>query len=367
METFPYFIGESVATSIMRKITIRDVAKKCNRSIATVSRVFNPGEGAYVDEDTRRSILQAAEELGYFPSPAARSMKGKKTYRLSLLTSHSKDIMTSRYHTQLMKGILDGLAQSSYSLQINLLKDKEYSSLEDLLHEFSVDGLLILTWRIHPNIIKLIEACPENFPVMLFNDFIPSVKANFVYCNVELGMEMAAKYLIGKGRKKIAFLRGPTLIRFGKDQDAVSVPSIDSRDKFNGFKKAVEEAGFEIHSEWVRECANYNKDEGYRQTKVLLVEKNLPDAILCSNDELALGCLDALHEMKVSCPKEIAVMGFDGIETGAFSTPPLTTVEQLLDQMGLEGAQKLVEILEEKRRDPIHVGFVPKLLARKSA
>jgi LacI family transcriptional regulator len=202
---------------------------------------------------------------------------------------------------------------------------------------------------------------------MLFNDFIPSVKANFVYCNVELGMEMAVKYLVSKEKKKIAFLKGPTLIHFGKDDEAATVPSIDVRDKFNGFKKGMEETGLAICQEWVRECANYNKDEGYQQTKVLINGKNSPNAILCSNDELALGCLEALQEAKIQCPKEVAVMGFDGIETGAFSTPPLTTVEQLLDQMGLEGAQKLVDILEGRKRDPIHVGFVPQLLVRKSA
>ena len=352
----------------MRKPTIKDVAKKSGHSIATVSRVFNPKEeGAYVHSDTRRQVLQAAESLGYFPNQTARTMRGKKTHRVSLLTSHSKDIMRSRYHTHLLSGILDGLADSTYSLQINLLKDKEYSSLEELLHEFSVDGLFILTWRIHPNIIRLIESCPENFPVMLFNDFDRKVKANFVYCDVGLGMEMAVKYLIEKGRKKIAFLKGPGLIRFGKDPNTVTVPSIDARDKFEGFEKAMKESGLPIISEWVRECEAYTKDEGYKQTNILIGGKNLPDAILCSNDDLALGSLEALREHKISCPKEIAVMGFDGIETGAYTTPPLTTVEQLLEQMGMEGAQKLVDILDEKKIDPIHVGFVPKLLIRKSA
>lgn len=351
----------------MPKVTIRDVARKCNRSIATVSRVFNPGEGTYVDDVTRREVLAAAEALGYFPSPTARSMRGKKTYRVSLLTSHSKDIMRSRYHTHLLGGILDGLADTPYSLQINLLKDKEYSSLEQLLQEFSVDGLFILTWRIHPNIVRLIEACPANFPVMLFNDFDRKVKANFVYCDVGLGMDMATKYLLEKGRRKIAFLKGPRVIQFGKGSAMVTVPSIDSHDKYQGFQKAMQEAGVPVVDAWVRECAAYNKEEGYQQAKVLLVDKNLPDAVLCSNDELALGCLDALHELKIACPKDMAVMGFDGIETGAYSTPPLTTIEQLLEQMGLEGAQKLVDILDDKRTDPIHVGFVPKLLIRKSA
>jgi len=350
------------------KITIRDVARRCNHSISTVSRVFNPKvAGAYVDDATRRQVLEAAEALGYFPNPTARMLRAKKTYRISLLTSHSKDIMTSRYHTQLMKGILDGLANSPYSLQINLLKERAYLSMEDMLRDFSVDGIFILTWRIHPNIVKLIEACPANFPVMLFNDFDPAVKANFVYCNVALGMEMAVNYLIESRRRKIAFLKGPTLIRFGKDDTLLTVPSIDARDKFNGFKKAMKEAALPILPEWVRECDAYTQSEGYCQTERLLAEKNRPDAILCSNDGLALGALDALHDGKVACPKEIAVMGFDGIETGAFSTPPLTTIEQLLEQMGLEGAQKLVDILEDKKTDPIHVGFVPKLLIRKSA
>ncbi len=352
----------------MSKVTIKDVARTAGVSIGTVSRYFNPNSGAsYVAETTRRRIEKAVKGLKYFPNPLARGMRGKKSYQLGLLTSHSKDIFNSRYHTHLLSGILDGIHESSYRLQIILLKEKEYTDVEEILQEYAIDGLFILTWRIHPNLVQLIENCSKHLPIMLFNDYDPKVQANFVYCDVAQGMEMAAKYLLEKGKKKIAFLKGPTLIRFGKGVETVTVPSIDAHDKFAGFEKAMAEAGLAVRPEWVRECSAYNAEEGYRQARALLQETEEPEAILCSNDEMALGCLKAVQEKKISCPKEMAVMGYDGIEKGEFSTPSLTTVEQLLHSMGEQAARILLEVAEGKLGDPLHVKFAPRIVVRESA
>lgn len=181
------------------------------------------------------------------------------------------------------------------------------------------------------------------------------------------GIETAVDYLVEKGSKKIAFLKGPSLIHFGTGKDAVHVPSIDAYDKFEGFQKAARKHELFVRDEWIKECGAYTTAEGYNKAKEIIEQKELPDAIVCSNDETAIGALDALREKKISCPDEIAVIGFDGIEKGELTTPPLTTVEQLLTSMGYEGGKKLIDISEGKLVDPIHTKFSPRLVIRESA
>ncbi len=347
------------------KLTLKDLARESGVSTGTVARFLN--ESGYVSEDSHTKIESAIKKLGYNPNINRKFMRRKKTYQLGILTSFSKDIFNSRYHTHLLSGIMNSLHESDYNLKIIFLKEKDYKNVEEILQEYSLDGLFILTWRIHPSLIQLIERCPKNLPVMLFNDYDPKLQVNFVYSDVTQGIEMAVNYMVEQGRKKIAFLKGPSLIHFGTGKEALHVPSIDAYDKFEGFQRAMTHHELPIHENWVRECDAYTVKAGYEKAREILSEKDLPNAIVCSNDEIAVGVLNVLREKKIRCPEEIAVIGFDGIEKGELTTPPLTTVEQLLTSMGYEGGKKLIDIAEGRLVDPIHTKFVPKLVIRKSA
>lgn len=348
------------------KATIKDVAKEAGVSTGTVSRYLNPS-GQYISDDAREKVRFAVEKLGFVPSLNAQAIRRKKTYQLGLLTSFSKDIFNSRYHTHLLSGIMNALHDTEYNLKIILLKDRDYSNLQEILRDYAIDGLFVLTWRIHPSLIRMIESCPRNLPVVLFNDYDTRVQVNFVYSDVARGMEIAVDYLAGKGKKRIGFLKGPSVIRFGSGKEALLVPSIDSHDKWEGFERAMTRHGLAIESRWVRECGAYTAVEGYERAKEILSGQEIPEALIGSNDEIAIGALQAIQERGLRCPEEIGVIGFDGIEKGELTTPPLTTVEQLLESMGFEGGKKLVHIVEGKLIDPIHTRFVPRLLVRKSA
>ncbi|MBI4394594.1 MAG: LacI family DNA-binding transcriptional regulator [Candidatus Omnitrophica bacterium] len=343
------------------KVTIKDIAREAGVSTGTISRFINLN--GYVSEDARERIKSAMKKVGY----TSHVIRGKKTYQLGVLTSFSKDIFNSRYHTHILSGIISALYETEYNLKLILLKDKDYSNVQEMLREYAIDGLFILTWRIHPNLIRLIETCPNHLPVMIFNDYDPKLQVHCVYSDVALGMEMAVDYLSSRGRRKIAFLRGPSLIRFGSGKEALHVPSIDAYDKYEGFQMGMEKNQLEIRNEWIRECGAYTAEEGYLRTLEILKAEELPDALICSNDEIAFGALKALGERKIKCPDQMAVVGFDGIEKGELTTPPLTTVEQLLSSMGYEAGKKLAEIAGGSFVDPIHMKFVPRLLIRDSA
>lgn len=348
------------------KATIMDIAKEAGVSRATVSRYLNP-RGKYISDEARQKIKEAIEKLHYSPSLGARMIRRKKTHEFGLLTSFSKDIFNSRYHTGLLSGIMTALHDSEYNLKIIFLKDKDYSQIQEILQEYSIDGLFILTWRIHPNLIRLIETCPNNLPLMVFNDYDPEVRVNFVYSDVAAGIEMSVRHVAKRGRTKIGFLKGPTTIRFGAGKHALFVPSIDAHDKFEGFKTGMAKHNLPIREEWVRECESYTSIEGQKKARDILRMKELPDAIICSNDEIALGVLSAFSEVGIRCPEDIALVGFDGTEKGELTHPSLTTVEQLLPSMGYEGGKKLIDITEGKLVDSVHTKFVPRLLVRESS
>jgi len=343
------------------QVTKRDIAREACVSPQTISRYYN--NSGYVSEDAREKIRLAEQKLG---RPAQVPLR-RKTYQLGILTSFSKDIFNSRYHTHILSGIINAIHDTNYNLKFILMKDKDYANVLEMLKDYQIDGLFILTWRIHPNLIHLIETCPKNLPVMVFNDYDPKLQVNCVYSDVAQGMEMAVDYLSGKGRKKIGFLRGPSLIHFGSGKNALHVTSIDAYDKFEGFKKGMEKNKLPIRQEWVKECGAYTTVEGYEKTLEILNAKSLPDAIICSNDETAIGALKVLKERKIKCPDQIAVIGFDGIEKGEMTSPALTTVEQLLTSMGYEGGRALVDIAEGKLVDPMHEKLLPKLVIRESA
>ncbi len=346
------------------RVTFRDLAREAGVSVATVARYLN--KSGYVSEDAEEKLAAVCKRLGYDPLRSTRFARRKKTYQLGLLTSFSKDIFNSRYHTHLLAGIMNALYESEYNLKIIFMKEKDYSNVDEILKEHALDGLFILTWRIHPKLIQLIQTCPKHLPVMLFNDYDPKIQANFVYSDVTQGIQMAVDHMVEKGRKKIAFLKGPTFIRFGQGKDVLQVSSIDACDKWEGFQKGMAAHNLPIRDEWVKECDSYSVMEGYKKAEEILKAKERPDAIVCSNDEMAVGVLTLLRDKKIKCPEEISVIGFDGIEKGELTMPPLTTVEQLLQSMGYEGGKKLIDIAEGRLIDPIHTKFVPRLIERES-
>jgi len=348
--------------------TIEKVARKAGTSKASVSRYFNPSERNFLSLELQEKIHKAAGDEAYKPREYhPKKISKRKTYALGIMVPFSEDIAESPYHRQLFRGIIAAVKESSYDLKLLPVRDEDYSNIRRLLQKHLVDGLLVLTWRSHPNLINLVQVCSTPFPIMLFNDYDSAVQVHFAYCDVFAGMEMAVYHLVEKGRERIAFLKGPSINRHGTEEHPICTESLDTRDKFEGFKKGMRASLLEIKDIWIKECASYAKREGYEKVKEILTQQELPDAIICSNDELAMGALDFLKERNIRCPEDIAVIGFDGISEGAFTNPPLTSMKQPLRQMGYEGGKRLIDIAEGREMGLCHLRFQPTLITRTSA
>lgn len=346
--------------------TIYDVASEAGVSPATVSRYLNP-KGQYLSEQAKKRIEEAIAKLNFFRNESARLMRRKKTFQLGLVTFSSAEIFNSHYHAHILTGIVDTIRDTEYNLKIIQLENRYYRDIPQIFQDHGVDGMFVLTWCSHPVLVRLMETCSKNLPVMVFNDYVPTSEMNFVYSDVGQGVETAVDYLVAKGRTKIGFLKGPTSVRFEESSLVFQIQPRDAQAKYEGFLDAMTRHGLRVRETWVRECQTYSMTSGFEEASRILSLEELPEAIVCSNDETAIGVLNALRKRNVRCPEKVSVIGFDGIREGDLVMPSLTTVEQRLEYMGTQGCRSLIDLIEGTVLPTVHLKITPRLIERQSA
>lgn len=281
--------------------------------------------------------------------------KAGKSKAVGLLTAFTPEILKSEYFTRIMSGIIGTLRHTEYDLKLIMVKDEEYADpARKILSEHDIDGLLLLTWRIHPRYID--EAMEgTNLPVVLVNDFMPGMKANIAYCNNNIGIHLAMNHILSRGYKRIGMLQGP------------DEASLDARERYQIYRTLLKENDLVFDPSHYRKCDYFFEEDGYlKMMDIIHSTKTLPRAVLCFNDEIACGAIKALKESWIKCPDQVAIIGYDGIEKGKYLEPALTTVRQPLEQMGREMVNIMISVIEGKVQTPVQKEFVPELLVRQS-
>lgn len=350
-----------------KRPALADVAREAGVSTMSVSRFLNSRKRMELSPESRAKIELAIQKLAYSPSPFARKRNAREKYTFGLLTSLSKEIMKSGYHMGILGGIVDRVFKTGHALKFFHYADRPYERLEEIFYEQGVDGLLIITWRIDPSLIRLVEKSPASLPLVIFNDFDPALKANILYSNVHQGMKDAVAYLAGKGYKEIGFLKAPSEVLFQNGGKVEKIPSVDISEKLRGFVEGIREQGLSMKRAWIHESSSYHETDAYVAMKKWIRSKNIPRAILCTNDEIAVGALKALKEAKLWCPEKMALMGFDDIERGLFISPSLTTMKQPLYQMGSDAVDVLIDRVQFPGDKPIQKAYLPQLVIRQTA
>lgn len=359
---------EMGSKNLKKKASLTDIAEAAGVSKMTVSRYLNPRKRMEVASVKRAKIEMAMQKLDYTPNIFARKRRAIEKYRIGILTSLSKHIMQSGYHMGLLSGILDRVFRTGHELDIFQLKENfPYNRLEEILSEHGVDGLLIVTWRMDLDLIKLVEKTSPKLPLLVFNDYYPKLNSNILYVDPREGMKLSVSYLAEKGYRKIGFLTRPSEITFKVQEKTIRLPSIDGQEKREGFIEAMKEKKFTVRNDWIRVCDSYKDTDSYNEMKKWIKEGKLPRAIICANDEMALGAMKALKEAKLWCPEKMALVGYDDIERGRVVSPSLTTIRQPLYQMGQESVDVLIEKIEFQDKDPVQRRYVPELIARQTA
>jgi LacI family transcriptional regulator len=327
-------VGESFVLKLNRfimakRVTIKDVAKKAGLSITTVSLVLN--NKGRVGEETRRKVLQAIEELGYYPERSARNLASRTTGNIGFILTEEHFSRSEPFYTKIFLGTeFESRNRNYYVLLTTVPSQFSKDSNPRFLLENNVDGV-IFAGKVSKKYVKYVEEL--GIPFILVDFDIPERKVSAVMIDNVRGGELAVEHFLKLGYKKIAFIGGD-----------IEHPSI--KERLEGYKRAMERAGVKCEDEL---CVIDEPDtrviNGYRACEKLL-SKFKPDAIFSANDAMAIGCLRFLKEKGIKVPDEIAIIGFDDIEACIHVEPRLTTIRVDKEELGVVAVKRLVEMIK---------------------
>lgn len=317
-------------------ITIYDVAREANVSMATVSRVVNGNQN--VKPATRKKVLDCIERLGYRPNAVARGLASKRTTTIGVIVPD----MSKSYYAELSRGIADVATMYEYNIIISnsdKSTSREVELFEDLLGK-QVDGLIFMSDSISPEVRK--EMKTANVPIVLagtldFEANLPSVNIDH-----EQAAYDATKKLIDNGHTRISFVSGP----FTRDINRVC--------KLVGYNRALEEAGIAVDEALIIETDN-TYDEAYESWNVLRRLDERPTAVMTSSDEVAVGIMNGLRDENLRIPEDMEIICFQHSILARIVRPQLTAVVVPLYDLGAVSMRLLTKLMNKEEVEETEV------------
>lgn len=313
-----------------KRVTQADVAQRAGVSQTAVSQILgDTGNEANFRPETRQKVLQAAKELGYVPSVAARALRTNRTMTIGVILGFITDELSLR----ITRGIQDVAHERGYGI---LITDTEQSSaLEaealDQLRQREVDGLVFVdSWSDPASLLE-----NDRYPPMVFAQLRQSIqKRNCVGLDNFRGGYETTRHLLDLGYRKVAHISGPE-----RWTSAV--------ERVKGYKKALEDYELSYDLSLVEYC-DWEVSSGREATTLLLDRHPDIDAIFASNDLMAAGSLQAAAQRGLRVPQDIALAGYDDRYLAEALLPPLTSYAIPLNQIGQKAAYLLIDRLLKK-------------------
>lgn len=357
--------------------TVYDVADLAGVSIATVSRVLRRPDD--VRASTREVVMDAVRELGYVPSGNARGLAARKTGVLGLFlpgfdaveelddadftAPHRVEVRVDPpgaaehpsaplYFDEVLRGCELEAWRQGFSLMVGVGRGRSPEEVEAVISDMAgrVDGMAVLAQSAHDDALKRVS---NRVPVVLLAG--PRRDDDFDHVSVSNreGMRALTEHLVdAHGVRDPVYLAGP-------------FDSPDDAERYNGFAEALEGRGINptalpvLHGEFSRQRARAVAAD-------LALRDAVPRAIVCANDQMALGILDVFAERGIRVPDDVIVSGFDGLDAAAESAPRLTTVNQPMEHLGRAAVQAMVSRLARPDQEPIAMRLPVKVLLRES-
>lgn len=320
-------------------VNIKEVAKKAGVSASTVSRVLTGH--IPVSADARQKVLDAVKALDYQPNPLAQGLKGGRIKTIGLFIPNVRDLV----FPAAIRGIEDTAKQHGYTVILCNTDDseeKELSYIQSLQRRF-INGFILSTARMDSHHLRKLQE--EQFPVVCLIRHLGDETMDAVVLDNLDGAYQATAYLLRQGKRDIAIINGDTRVLLYQQ-------------RFAGYKKAHEEIGATPDSRLIFHNVKGWDDSG-RVVTDLLASGLRPDAIFAASDPKAIGVLRAIKDFGLKVPEDISVIGFDNSDIAAFLDPPLTTVAQPFYEMGVRACEKLIKLIEGKRRSRARVEIFP--------
>lgn len=324
-------------------VTLKDVAIRAGVSTSAVSRTFT--DGASVSEKMRRKVEKAAADLGYSPNALASSLTTGRTKLIGLVSNN--------FHNPIFLQVFDLLTRKLQNrglrpLLLNLTGETDAKTAVRMLQQYSVDGAIVASSTLSPDFSKSFR--DAGVPVVnSFGRFSTSPEVHVVGVdNSECG-RMAARTLVERGYRSVAFLGGPEA-------------ATSTQDRFRGFfqelAKHPEVANFHSFAE------AYSFDAGRTEMQRLIAEGGMAEAYFCGDDVLSIGALSALKDAGLDVPQDIGIIGFNDMEMARWENINLTTISQPIDQILQSSVDLMVSMLTDPDRSPEVRLFPCKLVER---
>lgn len=310
----------------------QDVAKLAGVSRTTVSFVLNDVPGVKISPETRQRVLEAARELNYYPTAAARSLASGKTHRIGLILGEGqKRLSADAFLPAFLQGVTALVHQRGYLLVLQMAEDvPSHEAYARLLREQQVDGLILSGPRSDDPLLA--ELAEDRFPLILHGQLDDSTLP-CVDVDNKAGAYQAVTHLIGLGHRRIGFISNAPLFYSG------------TQDRYAGHKQALAEYDIPLQRELVRTAA-FLPATGRAAMEELLVLPERPTAVFVASDVVAIGAMGAIQSAGLHIPDDVAVVGFDDIFLAAHLQPPLTTVRVPAYGLGWTAAQVLISLIE---------------------
>ncbi|MDD5603684.1 MAG: LacI family DNA-binding transcriptional regulator [Eubacteriales bacterium] len=326
---------------------IKDVARLAGVSVASVSKVLN--NAGSVSNKTREKIESAIKELDYIPSTIARSMRTRKTNMIAVVVPDIIDDFFANVFNYIKDAAQNlGYTPILYSIEDNIEMLKNYLGKISLVN---FDGA-IFCFLDEDEVISNFEKIQMQIPITLFSWNISNVKFSAVVTDVFEGEYKAARYLIEKGEKRIAFVGGPENSRISKQ-------------KFDGFAKAMREAGLEIKDDYLFN-GHCRYQTGYQAAIRFSRLAEMPTAVVAAGDNFAAGLIKYFTRKGIKVPDDIKVIGFDNIPLASIYEPAISTVSIPIEQMSREAVNLLVNKITGREKANRTIIFKNELLIRNS-
>lgn len=305
---------------------MKEIARKAGVSIGTVSNVLN---GVVpVSAERRQRVLEAMRELDYHPNHVARSLKLRRTQTLGMAISD----ITNPFFPLLVRGAEDAALQHGYLLITFNTDDRVEREREILsvLRDRRVDGILLIVAPNNGDVSHIQKALADGIHIVCIDRIPPSVQVDSVAIDNVRAAAECVRHLLSLGHRRVAIITGPRKLK-------------TAHDRLEGYHEALKTAHIPSDPQLILE-GNFRSESGYELGRRLLERPDRPSAVFVSNGMMTLGFLNAMDDLGLECPRDIALASFDDLPLA----PHLTAVAQPAYSLGHEGARLLIERIESE-------------------
>lgn len=328
-------------------VTIYDVAKEAGVSIATVSKALN--DSYAIPDHTKAVIRETADRLGYRPNARAKNFARQASGTVLFITDLYQNIAFENPHMfEIISGITTYLDRKDYALTLKPLSRQEAPLyIRDIIQQRQADALMIHAYILSTELAAILSR--TDFPYLVIGK--PSFRCNICWIDVnhEQAGQLAANYLLDKGYRRMAFITG-------NEEDSLS------QSRLTGINQVMSEE--ELAIEVVRNQSVYSLDDQVLDR--LLTRPPRPEVLLCSNNHLALHCLQQIRRLGLKIPEDIGLLTFDNYPFSMLTDPAITAVEVDMHEMGVNAARFVLQRIHKPNLQTQSYCTSPSILERAS-